>query len=132
MRQVISVKANGSISGLQHKPGKGIDLRQFGKANITRASEIVWNEMVQKWYVQFIRGPLAGHTLTQDVWERLNMPTPAGEPPELHPVESPIGHELCATVYPTAMFEEYDEAVDAEVAYFNHVRLKDGSMSLDP
>ena len=42
MRQVITVKPFGQMEGLQHKKGQGIDLRQFGNAEINRASEVLW------------------------------------------------------------------------------------------
>jgi hypothetical protein len=55
--QVISVKTDGSIKGLQFK-GKGIDLRDFGHAAIKRATDIEWCETEQKWKIKFLQGRL--------------------------------------------------------------------------
>jgi hypothetical protein len=55
--QVISVKTDGSIKGLQFK-GKGIDLRDFGHAAIKRVTDIEWCETAQKWKIKFLQGRL--------------------------------------------------------------------------
>ncbi len=54
MNQVITIDPNGSISGLQRKRGKGLDLRQFGRARIERASEITWDEERQNWNIHVL------------------------------------------------------------------------------
>ena len=65
-QQVITVGPDGSISGLQVKPGQGVDLRDFGAANIKRASEIVFSEEAQLWYVQICLGKYSGHKVTKN------------------------------------------------------------------
>ena len=57
-KQVVSVAPDGAISSLRRKDG--LDLRQFGKVEIQRVSDIKWDSIHQKWYVKFISGPLEG------------------------------------------------------------------------
>lgn len=63
MKQVITIKPDGTMAGLQHKPGKGVDLRQFGPAKIERASEIVFNEDTQKWNIRILCEPWGGEII---------------------------------------------------------------------
>ena len=121
--QVITIGADGSMAGLQRKPGQGISLLQFGHAKVERASEIVWDDMAQRWQVSIFSGDhytanglqLTGTTLTDRMWlagARLNPNTltqlggEAGESPD-HPV----------------LFLDYDAAVRAEIAYLDALRL---------
>lgn len=101
------------MSGLQHKKGKGLDLRQFGRAQIERASHIIWEEATQLWLVEVLTGPYAGQTLTRKLWmlgvgsetvAHLAVPE-AGD-------DSPLG------------FDDYEEAVQAEVAFLDALRLQ--------
>lgn len=85
MQQVITIQPDGGMSGLHHKKGKGLDLRQFGKVSIRRVSEILWDEDEQNWYVRIIDGPLE-HTILDQ------------------------------------RFDDYDEAVEAEISFLNEKR----------
>lgn len=51
MKQVITIGPDGSIKGLQHKRGKGLDLRQFGRASIKRETIIQWDDVRQAWFI---------------------------------------------------------------------------------
>jgi len=62
--QVITIGTDGSLQGLMRKKGEGVDLREFGPAHIERTSLIQFDEGKQKFYVEFIAGPLAGKLLT--------------------------------------------------------------------
>ena len=55
--QVISVKTDGSIKGLQFKTD-GLDLRDFGNASIKRVTDIEWCEDAQRWKIRFLQGRL--------------------------------------------------------------------------
>src|SRR5690348_14907193 len=61
-KQIITITVEGTMQGLQVKPGQGLDLRQFGDAKIVRASEIAWDEEHQAWFVDVLqeagRGPI--------------------------------------------------------------------------
>jgi hypothetical protein len=81
------------MSGLQMKPGKGVDLRQFGEADIQRVSEILWHKKSQKWYIKGVSGPLKGHVFHH-------------------------GDEAQSPQF----FKDYDEAVAAEIEYLNKLR----------
>jgi hypothetical protein len=61
MRQVVIIGPSGSVSGLVHR-GKGLDLTQFGKAEIVRATLIEWDSDKQKW---FIKSEPSGEVWTQ-------------------------------------------------------------------
>lgn len=108
-KQVITVKPFGQMAGLQHKQGQGIDLRQFGTAEITRASEVLWDSTKQKWYVEFRGGEdniLNGVKLTGKMFAH------AGE--------------ICpfAINSDVMLFDEYDDAVRAEILYLNFARMR--------
>jgi len=115
MQQVITIGPNGSLTGLQHKPGQGVDLRQFGRADIQRASEVLHCADRQKWYVEFRHaGTFTGKRLT-------------------HSMLFDAGHDLSngqPVQDTTAYFQDYDEAVAGEIAVLNYLRLQD-SRALD-
>jgi hypothetical protein len=98
------------MSGLQRKPGQGIDLRQFGKADIKRVSEIEFNEKTQMWFVHVLRGPWQGICLA-----RGHMLDNLGS--------IPVGGSVNADSL-IVEFADYDDAVKAEVAFLDAVRLK--------
>lgn len=108
--QVITIGMDGTISGLQRKPGQGIDLREFGHAEITRASEIVWSEIEQLWTVVPLQGRYAGIAMSRDDWEAWVSWPPAGLTRTAHATN-------------TLLFAEYDDAVKAEIAFLDALRI---------
>lgn len=125
--QVITIGADGSMSGLQRKPGQGLDLRQFGRAHIERASEIVWDEMAQRWQVSIFSGrvfnenglQLTGTYLTHRMWlagARLN-------PNTLAEIGGEMGGDERNDPDAPVDFQDYDAAVRAEIAYLDALRL---------
>lgn len=102
--QVITIHQDGSISGLQRKDG--LDLRQFGKCKISRASEIVWTEDKQLWRVQFMNGPIK--FLTTKIFLEAGCKEAEG---------ITLGQGF---VY----FKEYDDAVKAEIQVLDYLRLQ--------
>ena len=109
MKQVVTIGPNGEISGLDRKK-KGLDLRQFGKAEINRVSEIEFNSSTQKWFVHVIRGRFAGIALARGHYlDHLG-----------HIPEGGAVNEDTLIVE----FDDYDTAVAAEVAFLDAVRLK--------
>jgi hypothetical protein len=107
--QVITITRDGVLSGLQVKPGKGLDLRQFGKADIVRASEIAWDGEVQAWFVDVIQEAGRGK-LTVAKWRKAGL---QGDPAHANSTEADD------EVY---MFDGYDDAVAAEIEYLNALR----------
>lgn len=117
MIQVITIHPDGTMSGLQRKPKQGVDLRQFGHAEIRRASEIVWDDMEQAWFVTILRGPSAGENITP-----------------FHCDDAGLGTNDILALAPSAKiptkmgmriwFAEYDEAVKVEIAVLDGMRLK--------
>lgn len=108
--QVITITPHGAIVGLEHKPGRGIDLKQFGRADkITRASEPIFCPDRQQWRVEFRdAGRWTGFTLTRSL---LGMAR--GEPVPHVGAEDP------------AFFSAYDDAVQGEIDALNYLRLND-------
>lgn len=110
--QVITIGADGSMSGLQRKPGQGLDLRQFGKADITRASLIEFDTDEQRWYVDILQEAGRG-LLTPRRWQ-----------------DEGLAFELIACEFETGdgfdtrpiFFREYDEGVRAEIIYLDALR----------
>jgi hypothetical protein len=113
-KQVITIGPDGSIAGLQHKAGKGLDLRQFGKAEIERVSLIEWDAEQQGWYVLFLatHTVIDGSKLTYSMWDALLEGT------EIEGARGDAGE----TTQPV-LFQEYDDGVKAEIAYLNALRL---------
>ncbi|QIG76109.1 hypothetical protein EVC24_088 [Rhizobium phage RHph_I4] len=120
MQQVITIAPDGTMSGLQVKPGKGVDLTKLGKAHVVRASEILWNEDIQLWYVSLLNEQrmadgLCG-ALSWYKWTEL-----AGLDHEQLPEATTLA------IFDgnlTMFFPEYDRAINAEVAYLDAMRLK--------
>jgi hypothetical protein len=113
MQQVITIGPDGSVSGLHHKKGQGLDLRQFGKAQIERASHIVWDEQAQAWQVEVLTGPYAGLTLTWSMWREAT-----------HLDDCPAALPSDQRDDATIQFAEYEDGVRAEIMVLNALRLK--------
>jgi len=109
-QQVITVQPDGTISGLQRKTGKGLDLRQFGHARIERVSEITWDEKRQRWTVNIINGPMEGTLLTWASWRGAGF------------TSIPKGCKVTSSS--VMMFEDYDDAVATEVAFLDMLRKR--------
>lgn len=107
-RQVITVHPDGSISGLQRKSGEGVDLRQFGKADIQRASDIQWDVEAQSWTVCVLEEDTR-YSLTAS---RLYAVSGFRELPSCVVSENDV-----------LLFKEYASAVDAEIFYLDNKRL---------
>lgn len=54
MDHLITVSPDGSVSGLQMKRGKGVDLRTLGIARIERVTLIEWEPQYQKWFIRTV------------------------------------------------------------------------------
>ncbi len=113
--QVITISQDGGMSGLQRKTGKGVDLRQFGHANIERASLIEWDENKQRWWVHIMSGKYADKALSYNLRR------------------DTIGVPVGTTFYPGSKmtvpggvyyFEDYDDAVKAEVEFLDALRVR--------
>ncbi len=121
--QVISIGPDGGMSGLQVKPGKGLDLRQFGAAEVVRASEIIFDVTTQAWAVQLLDAP--GHEADRGKRITTVMATEAGLLPTVRRMITD------AQILPDAstedgalLFHGYDVAVEFEIAYLDAWRLK--------
>ena len=116
--QVITVRPDGSIFGLQHKRGRGIDLRAFGPAKIERATLIEWEEKHQAWFIRWTEEagmdiPLWDSETFNNVmvgWERFNGRV------------CPEYIEGCWTSE-VILFHDYEDAVAAEIAVIQAMQL---------
>ena len=125
MKQVITISPDGGMSGLQRKRGQGIDLRQFGHAKITRASSIEWHEDLQHWYIKVLDPNVSLYvnfkglpfTVTYDIWRHQ-----VGESKPKGSVTIPVIMHRANYLY----FQEYEDAVAAEVQFLDAVRLRQG------
>ena len=113
--QVITISPDGVISGLQVKKGRGVDLRSFGPASIKRVSEIAFDDEAQLWYVSIIDGPFKGNALTIRMWSDT---VSAGGWVEPKGLRMPDGWKPDSVM----TFLDYDEAVEAEIAFLNAAR----------
>lgn len=113
-KQVITIDTNGNISGLQVKPGRGVDLQRMArdvgsKAQTERVSEIAWDETEQAWFVFPIRGFFKNQSITRDTWEAYCPFPPEGLTRVQHPTN-------------VLLFEDYEMAVKAEVKILDAAR----------
>lgn len=103
--QIITIGKDGKISGLEHK--NGLDLKQFGEADILRTSEVMWDKTTQLWYVEF-RHTNPPQILGLDLWceaaEDLDMVW------------------TCHGDSKIVMFHDYDQGVKAEIVTLNYLR----------
>ncbi len=113
--QVITITPNGAISGLQHKPGKGVNLQSFGQAKTTRASLVEWDEDAQKWYVEIIEGPMKGERIDATMLGQLGMDPGADTRFRGWHVKLPGG---------VILFDNYDDGVEAEIAVLDEARRR--------
>ena len=116
---------DGSYSCLRAKKDKGLDLRKLGEVEVRRVSHIVWDESEQSWFVQILDpivrewmfgpdeagdGELRWHhwcaALCFDTTESENIPAGAVL----------LTHRL--------FFEDYEDAVAAEIAFLDALRLE--------
>ncbi len=135
-QQVITIAPGGAMSGLQRKRGRGVDVRQFGHATIERASEITWNEMDQCWHVRLLNRKVLewmhpkrsimiecgeGATLCMFYWVKA---MPARETYMISAGASPPKGSTNLSKRCWLAFEDYDDAVAAEVAFLDALRLR--------
>lgn len=121
-KQVITVSLDGKLSGLDHK-NKGLDLRQFGKANIQRATLIEWDSYRQLWFIRWECGEHSSDIWTDELFDTFGVD-----------VES-----LGGSIYRDELedsnivcFTDYDEAVRAEVAVIQAMQLSGQAASIFP
>lgn len=121
MQQVITVRPDGSIEGLLHKKGKGINLLNLGKGEVRRASLIEFDEKAQKFYVDVQHKQIAGK-LTYNIFLAV-IP--------VHPEKAvPIGF-ADGSGKAVMLFDTYEDAVEVEIAYLNKIRLNTPSLLED-
>lgn len=113
MKQIVTISPEGIISGLQRKPGQGLDLRKFGPCTIERASDIRATEDGQRWTVNLMTGPFAGRPLDVDIAYRAGLFAGQGAGVDAH--LDPAG---------VLSFDDYDKAVSVEIRALDGLRLQ--------
>lgn len=53
-QQKITINPDGSMSGLEYKPGKGVDMKALGDADVKRATDIEWDAGAKAWKVKWL------------------------------------------------------------------------------
>lgn len=130
-RQVITIAPDGSMSGLQRKPGQGIDLRQFGKADIKRASLIEWDEDAQMWFIDVLQDAGKGKVNLAKIKAAFEVDDQGA----INKVAEITGRDTAHTrsayfdcpsddEHILFVFDDYDDAVKVEVAYLDALRLR--------
>lgn len=123
-QQLITIDERGAVSGLQFKSGKGLDLRKLGRAEIIRSSLIEWSEAFQMWYIKllhFKKSEELGELVTDRLWAH-----GLGEEAPL-PAQCRCNERGDDGIL---FFEEYEDAVTAEVELIQALRLKFGDDSV--
>ena len=128
MKQVVTIGPDGTISGLLHKKGQGFDPRVLGKAQIERASEVVWLDMEQAWVVEFRSGAgrWAGAVLDQAVLMVADLGFETGTVPFDFKgfAWDAYGRVHQQGDHGVLLFENYEDGVKAEIAVLDALRLK--------
>ena len=122
MKQVITIGPDGSMSGLQRKPGQGIDLRQFGRAEIKRASLIEWSDADQAWWINVLQSAGQGNVTFEKI--RAVHGSDHCRATDVLDAAAPSG--WCKAKERgdrTLLFDEYDDAVKVEIAFLDALRL---------
>jgi hypothetical protein len=113
-KQLIIVDPTGALRGLDHKR-RGVDLRQFGRAEIERATLIEWDSQRQGWYIKWCSGG------KDNVWGVDHLL--ALDPDKFDEVARGV-----TFFHPTmVLFKDYEDAIAAEVAIIQQLQ-KTGSM----
>lgn len=112
--QVITIREDGSVAGLQRKDG--LDLTTLGEADIQRASEVIWDKAKQKWFVEF----RSAKEETGFTHVNLHMLSCAYEGTIIENLEA--FREFCNSREPM-LFSTYEEGVKAEIACLDYLRL---------
>ena len=113
-KQVITVEPDGTTSGLQVKKGRGLNLQSMGHAKTVRASEIVWDEHWQAWFINVLTGPSQG-PISLGRWQ---VATDAGK------WDRPAGMSKGDPNGRVLYFDDYDRAVAVEIEYLNGLRTR--------
>lgn len=121
-QQVITFQPDGTVSGLQMKKGRGLDLRSLGKASIVRASEIVWNEDRQGWHVQIMDAP--GMEAIKGVQVTAKMIDTAGLGDKANAMINADKAQRPADADTAVLFFDYEDAVEMEIAFLDAWRLR--------
>lgn len=96
--QVIFVSPMGSVTSLDTKKGKGIDVKKMGIAEVVRSSEINWLSVPQKYCVKFLN-------LSKELIKQNNGVS-----------------TLLDANGDVRLFDDYEEAVEAEIIHINKTR----------
>jgi hypothetical protein len=107
-KQLISIHPDGSVTGLQFKK-KGINLQKLGHAVTKRVTDIEWSDIDQDWRIRFLMGTLQGCLLTRDLAKLAGLP-------EAFQGRTDRVRETCH-------YEDYDDAVTAEIEFIQRIRL---------
>lgn len=105
-KQVIRISPDGSVHGL-HVEG-GFDYKALGQVDSVRVSEIKWDTARQRWFIQFLRGPLAGKKLTKAKLKEYGVVSARAD--------------QCS--YAVAYYQDYRQAVADEVEVVNAASLR--------
>jgi hypothetical protein len=116
--QVITVRPDGSIFGLQHKRGQGIDLRQFGHAEVKRATIIEWDQHKQEWFIRWVSEDalLDGLSWDYDTFKNAQVNYEDFQGQAVAELSDDEGDFV---VY----FQDYEDAVAAEVAVIQAMQV---------
>ncbi len=117
MNQVVTITPDGGVSGLQRKRGRGLDLKAMGHAEVERVSEVSWDTIRQRWYV-VVHGPMTGEVLRYDLIRvcGLDFSDVTGR-------NKFFEGSTIATGSGWYLFEDYDDAVAAEVRFLDALRV---------
>jgi hypothetical protein len=110
-QQIITIRPDGSLFGLQHKRGKGVDLRKLGPASIRRETIIEWDEEHQAWFIGW----------TEETGRDASM-WDTEEFEEAGVSWTRFGGWVChgylagSWISEVILFKDYEDAVEAEIA----------------
>ena len=129
--QVITIDREGTMSGLQVKRGRGLDLKSMGHAKVERASEITWDETAQCWRVHVLNEVacqwMMNHTGGRDRPYLKGGVTLTSNQRFMATGDAELPKGATYSKYGDGDwlgFPDYDDAVAAEIEFLNALRIQ--------
>jgi hypothetical protein len=121
--QVITIRPDGGIFGLQHKRGQGLDLRKLGHAEIKRATLVEWDGNKQAWFIRWCSEDalLDGLSWDFETFQEAEVDYTAFGGNAIPESEDDL---FCVFGDVVIYFPDYEDAVAAEVAVIQALQVR--------
>lgn len=144
-RQRITIDVGGGVLTLEYKPGKGVDTKQLGKADVKRSTDITWCADDNAWKVKWLDFGMEGYMTYQHYLDAVYAIGNRSEAEYLRSaaqiakimesltksyIENDHGPRTALAVDGEARFATYEDAVNAEIDVIEGLALTDKTVRL--